>query len=64
MFRVGKAQDAAALSRAGARPMDFTGKEMKGFVFVDPASCDARGLKRWLDLAENYVGNLPAKEKQ
>ena len=61
MFRVGKDQDAEALSRPGARPMDFTGKVMKGFVWVDPASCDSRALGRWIELAENYVGELPAK---
>ena len=63
MFRVGKAQDAEALSRKGARPMDITGKVMKGFVWVDPGACDARGLKRWIDLAADYVGKLPAKRK-
>lgn len=46
MFRVGKAQDAQALALPGARPMDITGKVMKGFVWVDPAKCDARALKR------------------
>ena len=61
MFRVGKEQDAAALSRKGARPMDFTGKIMKGFVWVDPDACDSRALKRWIALAENYVDTLPAK---
>jgi TfoX/Sxy family transcriptional regulator of competence genes len=61
MFRVGKAQDAEALSRRGARPMDITGKAMKGFVWVDPNACDARSLKRWIALAEGYVGKLPAK---
>lgn len=64
MFRVGKDQDAEALSRKGARKMDFTGKAMKGFVWVDPASCDARGLRRWIELAESYVGKLPAKERK
>lgn len=64
MFRVGKAQDAEALSRKGARPMDITGKVMKGFVWVDPASCDARCLARWIRLAETYVGALPAKRKR
>lgn len=63
MFRVGKDQDAEAMARKGASAMDFTGRAMKGFVFVDPASCDARGLKRWIEMADNYVGNLPAKEK-
>lgn len=64
MFRVGKDQDAEALSRKGARPMDVTGRAMKGFVWVDPASCDARGLKRWIDLAAAYVGELPAKSSK
>jgi len=61
MFRVGKEQDAEAMSRKGARRMDITGKVMKGFVWVDPKACDARGLARWIRLAETYVGSLPAK---
>ena len=64
MFRVGKEQDAKALSRNGARPMDFTGKVMKGFVWVDPRRCDARALKNWIAMAEKYVGKLPAKGKK
>jgi len=64
MFRVGKAQDAAALAQPGAKPMDLTGRVMQGFIWVDPASCDARVLKRWLAMAEAYVGKLPAKEKR
>lgn len=64
MFRVGKDQDAEALSRKGARPMDITGRVMKGFVWVDPVSCDARGLKQWIDLAAAYVGRLPAKSNK
>lgn len=64
MFRVGKAQDAAALQRPGAKPMDLTGRAMKGFVWVDPRRCGARALKRWIAMAEDYVGRLPAKEKK
>ena len=64
MFRIGKDQAAEALSRAGARPMDITGKPMAGFVFVDPAQCDPRQLKSWIALAMNYVGALPAKKKK
>jgi len=64
MFRVGKDQDAEALSRRGARPMDITGTVMKGFVWVDPDSCDSRALKRWIALAANYVGTLPTKRKR
>jgi len=64
MFRVGKAREAAALERKGARPMDFTGRPMAGFVWVSPASCDARGLASWVALAERYVGAMPAKAKK
>ena len=62
MFRVGKDQDAAALKRPGARPMEMSGRRMAGFVFVDLAYCDARGLKSWIALAERYVSTLPAKK--
>jgi TfoX/Sxy family transcriptional regulator of competence genes len=64
MFRVGRAQEAEALARKGARPMDFTGRPMAGFIWVDPASCDARGLARWVALAESYVGPMPRKAKR
>jgi hypothetical protein len=64
MFRVGKDQDAAALARPGARPMDITGRAMSGFVWVDPAKCDARALRDWIAMAETYVGKLPAKGRK
>jgi len=64
MFRVGKEQDAAALKRPGAKPMDFTGRAMPGFVWVDPARCDARALGRWIAMAQAYVGELPAKRRK
>ena len=64
MFRVGKDQDAEALARPGARPMDITGKAMKGFVWVGPKACNARALKGWIALAERYVAALPPKEKR
>jgi TfoX/Sxy family transcriptional regulator of competence genes len=63
MFRVGREQDAAALARPGAKPMDFTGRAMQGFVWVDPAQCDARRLRSWIAMAERYVGALPAKKR-
>lgn len=61
MFRVGKEQDAPALRRAGASPVRMGGRRMVGFVFVDAARCDARGLRRWIALAENFVGTLPPR---
>jgi hypothetical protein len=61
MFRVGKALEAEALSRPGARPMDITGKPMAGFVWVDARQANAAGLDTWIELATKYVGSLPAK---
>lgn len=61
MFRVGTAQEADALSRPGARPMDITGKPMKGFVWVDAAATAGAALDTWIDLAARYVGGLPPK---
>jgi hypothetical protein len=61
MFRVGPAQEAEALARPGARPMDITGKPMKGFVWVDAHEADGAGLEGWIDLAARFVGALPPK---
>ena len=61
MFRVGKAQHSRALARRGATAVVMNGREFQGFVWVDPAACDARALKRWIVLAEDYVSALPPK---
>lgn len=61
MFRVGKEQEAEALLRPGARPMDITGKPMKGFVWVDAREAVGKGLDVWIELAAGYVGGLPSK---
>jgi hypothetical protein len=64
MFRVGSAQYAKALARRGATPVVFDGREFEGFVWVDPRTCDARALKRWIVLAEDYVSALPPKRSR
>ena len=61
LFRVGKDQHGSALAR-GARPMEQKGREMTGFVWVDPGSINARELKSWLAMAEQYVATLPPKK--
>lgn len=40
MARVGSKQYDIALSLTGCKPMDFTGRPLKGYVFVDPESID------------------------
>lgn len=61
MFRVGKEQEAEALSRPGASPMDITGRPMKGFVWVDASQAVGEGLESWIDMAAHYIGGLAPK---
>ena len=64
MFRVGKEAHARAVKRRGAKPMVLGGRQMQGFIWVDPAACDAKSLRSWLGLATANVGKLPAKKKK
>ena len=44
-----------ALEQEGCKPMDFTGKVMKGFVFVDVnALTSQKELQYWVSLALEY----------
>ena len=62
MARVGPGQYEEALGRPHARPMDFTGKPLKGFCYVDAKGYDADAdLERWIDLAVRFADTLPAK---
>jgi TfoX/Sxy family transcriptional regulator of competence genes len=49
MVRVGAARQPEALNAPHVRPMDFTGKPLKGFVYVMPEGLDAdAALERWV----------------
>src|SRR5262245_26365053 len=61
MFRVGKEQHGAAAKRKGAAPVRMRGRRLEGFFWVDPGSVDARGLRSWVALSENYVAALPPR---
>ncbi len=50
MARVGADKFEVALGRPHARVMDFTGRPLKGFVYVEAAGIrTAAQLKRWVD---------------
>jgi TfoX/Sxy family transcriptional regulator of competence genes len=50
MVRVGPEGQAAALARPRVRPMDFTGRPMKGYVFVASAGTrTARQVAAWVE---------------
>ena len=62
MVRVGPDAYEAALSEPPARAMDFTGRPMKGMVYVgcDGFEADA-DLERWIERGAGFAGSLPAK---
>lgn len=54
------------LEKEGCKPMDFTGRIMKGYVFVDAAALNTkRKLAYWLNLALAYNKQaIGSKKKQ
>jgi TfoX/Sxy family transcriptional regulator of competence genes len=62
MARVGPNSYADALTRPYAREMDFTGKPLKGFVYVAPEGIESdEALSSWVRLSLDFVGSLPPK---
>lgn len=62
MLRVGPMGYETALLRPHARPMDFTGRPIKGMVYVETAGFASAGdLKGWIGRAMAFVLSLPAK---
>ena len=59
MVRVGKMLYEQALRQPEARVMDFTGKPMKGFVFVGPKGFDMdEDLEAWINRATSFNDEL------
>lgn len=55
----------AAMARPGARPMDMTGRPMRGFLFVEPESWQTgAALRSWLVLGIELARSLPPKKKK
>lgn len=62
VLRLAREEYNEAISRAHARPMDFTGRPMRGFVYVSPAGCrSARDLRAWVGGSLRFVASLPPK---
>jgi TfoX/Sxy family transcriptional regulator of competence genes len=62
MARVGPEEYEGCLSRAHAREMDFTGRAMKGMVYVSPEGLlDDKDLHLWVRICEDFVSSLPPK---
>jgi hypothetical protein len=64
MVRVGAEAHDELSRRPHARPMDFTGRPMKGFLFVSPEGFEADAdLERWVGHGLAHSLSLPAKGK-
>ena len=62
MVRVGPDGLEDALAQPHARPMDFTGRPMKGFVYVDsPGTETEDSLEKWVQRGVAFARTLPSK---
>jgi TfoX/Sxy family transcriptional regulator of competence genes len=54
-----------AMEKDGCKPMDFTGKIMKGYVFVDIDSLNTKKkLEYWVKLALEFNSKAKASKKK
>jgi hypothetical protein len=55
MVRVGKAKHDQLIFKKGSREMNFTGKVMRGFLFIDPDGFDTEDdLDFWIEKALHF----------
>src|SRR6478735_11503046 len=63
MVRLDPEKYEEVMQKEGCEPMNFTGKVMKGYVFVDIAALNTKKkLEYWLNLALQY--NIVAKSSK
>jgi TfoX/Sxy family transcriptional regulator of competence genes len=62
MVRVGSDNWKEALEMPFAREMDFTGRSMKGMVYVSSEGlAEDAALRQWLNAGLDYASSLPPK---
>ena len=62
VLRLGREDYAKAIAQPYARPMNFTGRSMRGFLYVGPAGIrTSRQLKAWISRSLRFVSTLPTK---
>ena len=65
MVRLDPARYEEALEKEGCSPMDFTGKPMRGYVFVDKdVLTTQKELNYWIQLALEYNAVAKASKKR
>lgn len=64
MVRVGPEAYPSALELSQAREMDFTGRALRGFVYVSEAGLASDGdLAAWVERGVSFAVTLPAKDE-
>ena len=62
VIRTGPERYERAMKRPHARPMTFTGRPLKGFIYVDaPGFRSPAALKAWITLGADFAASLPKK---
>jgi TfoX/Sxy family transcriptional regulator of competence genes len=65
MVRLDPARYEEVITKEGCKPMDFTGKVMKGYVFVDIEALNTKKkLEYWIRLALEYNKIAKASKKK
>ena len=65
MVRLDPAKFDEVMEKEGCRPMDFTGRIMKGYVFVDIVALNTKKkLEYWIKLALEYNKVAKASKKK
>ena len=63
LLSVGKEHNDEALSRDGASPMVHGGRNMTGFIWIEPDAIeDDDALEDWVRLATSWVERMPIEE--
>jgi TfoX/Sxy family transcriptional regulator of competence genes len=65
LARVGPDAHDAAMARPHVRIMDFTGRPMRGYVYVGPAALSTSAqLERWVNACQTHAAALPDKPRK
>ena len=61
ILRLGRDRATEALAAPHVRPMDLTGRPLRGFVTVRPEGLAGDALRHWVELALEFAAGLPPK---
>jgi TfoX/Sxy family transcriptional regulator of competence genes len=65
MVRVGLEQYESSLAKEHVRPMDFTGRPLRGYVYVAPEGLrTARQIDNWIEISLAFVATVKSKVKK